>query len=265
MTDSVRWWVLGPAIVGLFVLVPIFVWSWRGKTYEARWWARSRYRGEITAMMMMPMFVVACVSFIVMELDLADTWIGWGALIIEGGSMVLMFIAMLGGLIWHPLYRLFAPPWWANWSKKEQEEVESGALLRRSAALSRPAWLGQVWFSGEARLWPDGYCPSLKDAHGGLFEIGSGGMWFFQANPDFSGKSVFAARWEDLKLAKNCAPSTVMPWQNAKRRFALWGIGVTPRLVFRTHERTVLASFPDFGWLYVRSLMEKMKRGNGEI
>ena len=143
--------------------------------------------------------------------------------------------------------------------------MKSGLTLGRSADSHRPSWLGESVYTFTARLWVDGDNPSLINAHGGLFEIAKNGLWFFQANPDFTGKSAFEARWEDLRLAKHTKPRTVMPWQNAKGSFTLRGIGAVPRLVFRTSNRTVLVSFHNLDWLIAGPIVKDLKAGVYEI
>lgn len=68
---------------------------------------------------------------------------------LEGLAVVLLFLALVGALLFAGIYVIYTAP--ALLSEAAFEALLAGALLRRARKIDRPGWVGAVW---RATVWP---------------------------------------------------------------------------------------------------------------
>ena len=188
------------------------VWSWRGRSYRARWWIRN-VQGEFGVLVVLPgpgLFIFSAGLGAVDALFVPAAILGVAAFFILAWSFLVTTIA----LVWWPIHRLWGPRWYIRMSKQERADALADPLAtvaRRASAGSAsppPEWLGAVgstWGAGmvvdaETRERPDKV--SRRGTVAGQLAAGEGGVWFAPngaLSSEWTDRAQFVARWEELR------------------------------------------------------------------
>lgn len=192
------------------------VWSWRGRSYRARWWTRD-IQGEFGVLVMLPM---AGPFFLGLSLAaVSDALFVPGAVLFMAGCglFVWSFLITTIALVWRPIHKLWGPRWYVRMSKQEQLNALTGELpaaARRMDAGTAgvpPDWLGaarSTWGAGlivdmETRERPDAV--SRRGTVAGTLVVGEGGLWFAPnaaPGPEWTDRAQFVARWQEIREAR---------------------------------------------------------------
>jgi hypothetical protein len=128
--------------IGLFCLV-FTVWTWRGRTARARWWAASPFFGVLVALVAVPGIGGITLGAALFEWGV-PMWLCSPLLLAGFVSTFWGFVIDVIALFWWPAQRLWGPGWYSRLTKKQVEEMHLGRRdILEIGANKPPAWAGK--------------------------------------------------------------------------------------------------------------------------
>lgn len=226
-------WILFLASAAIFI--PIFIWSWRGRTKKSRWWMYTGFIGRYYSgrgRILFPLFPVMMTFLLVFSTTkfggiLANAVVGFAI-------SLIMFFYILRDLFdrwcW-PLRYVGMPLWFGATSYIELREKRPVISGRLSISDSAPDHFGKVFvtFKVEELIKPQNPKSRTVKAIIGLFENGIvcrrvSNMKIITGEHEII-PGVFEVTWEELEEVGTIKPGSrlVLSWGGQKRVFKVAG------------------------------------------